>query len=125
MALISRTTVLRVAIPAVIVAVVLGMSFAISTVARDRNHEPTPHKCGYGYDQQDSDENQDQENGDVASAQTSPNVGNSAGHDLSKNKDKDRDKDRCEDEPDAPDGPDDSGGGTAASVLTASPSGTG
>lgn len=51
------TTVLRNAIPALIVALVLGSSFVISAGANQGNNPDKNHQCGYGYTQADKDEN--------------------------------------------------------------------
>jgi hypothetical protein len=46
---VKRTTLLRNLIPAVIVALVLGASFAISAGAKQGNNPSQSPQCGYGY----------------------------------------------------------------------------
>jgi hypothetical protein len=86
--MVKRTTLLRNAIPAVIVALVLGSSFVISAGAKDNNPGQNQ-QCGYGSTQADKDENgtENGQNNDTKSHG--------------------EDNDRCEDEQ----GGEDNGGG--------------
>src|SRR5438309_2188020 len=101
----KRTTLLRNLIPAVIVAVVLASSFAISVGAKQSEKPDKNLQCGYGYTQADKDEN---------------------GTEHGQNNDTKahgEDNDRCEDEQDGEDSGDNNGGGEDAGVVTAAASG--
>src|SRR5438270_8341629 len=56
--LMKRATLLRSGIPALIVALVLGLSFLVPASASDQKHTKPP-ACGYGYGDKDNDENDD------------------------------------------------------------------
>ena len=51
----KRATLLRSGIPALIVALVLGLSFLVPASASDQKHTKPP-ACGYGYGDKDNDE---------------------------------------------------------------------
>jgi hypothetical protein len=75
---VKRTTLLRNLIPAVIVALVLVSSFAISAGAKQSDKPDKGDKCGYGYGQTDNDENNNDNNNENNNTQNQQSSSTSA-----------------------------------------------
>src|SRR5947209_7447518 len=114
--LMKRATLLRTGIPALIVALVLGLSFLVPASASDQKHNKPP-ACGYGYGDKDKDENDDHGDGGggdhstSASAASQQNAAGAATEAKEKGKgDNDCNEDEGEND-DHGDGGGDGGGG--------------